>query len=126
MKVFLRASLAYFLLIAADIIVALGGFAALHRAIKHFPVRRLSPPALPASEVDRAVDLALSFYFKRVQCLQRAAVATWLTRLCGFSSVCVLGVKRAPFNAHAWVQIGDLLLHDKPDFISGFVVIDVL
>lgn len=41
----------------------------------------------------------------------------------GLSAKMVLGVQTNPFNAHAWVQFGNILLIDDPNFVKDFTPI---
>lgn len=36
---------------------------------------------------------------------------------------CVIGVKSAPFGAHAWVQEGNAILNDEPEYVRRFTPI---
>ena len=53
----------------------------------------------------RAVDRAARLYPVRVACLQRAAATVYLLRRRGVPAVLVVGVRQAPFAAHAWVEL---------------------
>src|SRR5439155_10441786 len=67
-------------LIAFDV-ARLGGFARLHDWIRRCRPnvrRRASSPT--AEEVVWSIDEACVWYVKRVACLQRSAIATWLLR----------------------------------------------
>jgi hypothetical protein len=60
------------------------------------------------------MDLACVFYFKRVLCLQRSAATTILLRRHGATASMMTGVQILPPEFHAWVQIGDTVVNDKP------------
>ena len=46
-----------------------------------------------------------------------------LRRLRLLSAFLVIGVTASPFGAHAWVQIGDVVLNDSVDRVRRFVPI---
>jgi prolyl oligopeptidase len=64
-------------------------------------------------DVVRAVNLACAFYFKKVLCLQRAAVTTCLLRKAGIPAELVIGVQTLPYCAHAWVEVEGAVVNDK-------------
>ena len=65
------------------------------------------------ADVVRAVNLACAFYFKKVLCLQRAAVTTCLLRKAGIPAELVIGVQTLPYCAHAWVEVEGAVVNDK-------------
>lgn len=50
-------------------------------------------------------------------CLALAAARAKFIIKRGIPVTCVVGVRLNPFSAHAWVQYGDLVIGDDPDFI---------
>jgi hypothetical protein len=60
------------------------------------------------------MDLACVFYFKKVLCLQRSAATTLLLRRYGWSAEMVTGVQIFPYKAHAWVELNNRVVNDKP------------
>jgi len=55
-------------------------------------------------------DRAVLMFPRRIRCLTYSAGAVCLLRLFGFPAECVLGVKRYPFAAHAWVELDALVV----------------
>lgn len=59
-------------------------------------------------------------------CLRRSiAMVDYLYR-CGISADLVIGIKDRPFEAHAWVQYGDLVLNDPFDKVLEFTPLVVV
>lgn len=52
------------------------------------------------------------------------ALVEWLARPKGL--LVVFGVKLEPFGAHCWVQLGDLLLNDRPETVARFRPVRVI
>lgn len=105
--------LAFLTLIAADLILKLGGFHVLHAAVRRFPQRsKRAPDPATVSRVCSIVDRAAACYFKHAWCLQRSAVAVCLLRLWGARAELVIGCRRIPFAAHAWAEVGDKVVND--------------
>ncbi len=71
-----------------------------------------------------AMDLACVFYPKKVLCLQRSTATTMLLRSYGHRAEIVIGVKHAPFQSHAWVEIGDVVVNDKPYMRDIYQILD--
>jgi hypothetical protein len=65
-------------------------------------------------ELVHAMDLACVFYFKRVLCLQRSSATTILLRRHGRRAEMVTGAQISPFEFHAWTEIGNAVINDKP------------
>ncbi len=105
--------LAFLTLIAADLILKLGGFHVLHAAVGRFPHRSkgVPDPAIVA-RICSIVDRAAACYFKHAWCLQRSAVAVCLLRLWGARAELVIGCRRIPFAAHAWAEVADTVVND--------------
>jgi hypothetical protein len=77
---------------------------------------RAAGPADPerVARICHCVDAASRFYFKRTWCLQRSMAATLLLRLAGQPADLVIGVRRLPFLAHAWVEVEGRVVNDDP------------
>jgi hypothetical protein len=107
---------AWTLLLLVDVVKTLG-FWRLYRAIGWVPTSRRrsrKPAAVSAANVCDAIDAAAVHYFHRVLCLQSAAAAVCLLRFYGIPAALVIGVRRLPFEAHAWVEVeGQVVLNDR-------------
>jgi prolyl oligopeptidase len=67
-----------------------------------------------AQQICHAMDIACLLYFKVVLCLQRSVAVTMLLRRYGFKAELVVGTQIAFSRFHAWVELNDLVLNDKP------------
>jgi transglutaminase superfamily protein len=90
-------------------------FRRLHRIVTSWTTtsKRKSPDTV--ERVTHAVDVACSWYPKRVFCLQRAAVSVCLLRSCGVHAQLTLGARKLPFNAHAWVEVDGCAVNESRD-----------
>lgn len=78
-----------------------------------------------ARSIALAVERAAENGLYRATCLRRAtAIQRLLTREGIFGSHLRLGVRNGPrgFEAHAWVELGEVLLGDLPQHVSRFTV----
>ncbi len=121
-------SLLYFRLIKEllryDLTEAILGFQGVHRSPQsRVPRRQVSRPELEAT-VCEAVRRIVPFYWKRVQCLQRSVVTARVLRAYGAQADVVIGYRRAPFMAHAWVEVGGRIVNDSPTFQRRLQVIE--
>jgi hypothetical protein len=94
-------------LLCFDWLLFVGGFRVFRRVVKSWPIwkrSQIDPEA--ASEIDFAVARIERYYLKRVRCLQRSAVIACVLRTRGIPAQVVVGCRRFPFLAHAWVEIG--------------------
>jgi hypothetical protein len=101
------------------------GFRAIHGVVGRVSTahRRYRPST---ADVIWAVDEACVWYVKRVACLQRSAVATWLLRRQGIPGELVIGYRAVPFESHAWVEVDGAIVNDLPQYQSKFTVLDRL
>lgn len=72
----------------------------------------------------RAMDFASVFYFKKVWCRQRSAATTILLRRSGWPASMVTGAQVLPFRSHAWVEIENRIVNDKPYLHEIYQVLD--
>src|SRR5215213_2080876 len=101
----LRTLFAWCLLALADVALKLLGFDRFYRMMRAWPTLGTADGAARAARTVRlpaAVNRARTYYFKRAWCLQSAAAAVCLLRLCGVRAELVIGVRKLPFYAHAW------------------------
>ena len=66
------------------------------------------------------VHLRPLFYTAREACLLDSLTLMHFLARYGVFPTWVFGVKTDPFYAHCWVQQGDFVFNDSPDFIKGF------
>ena len=111
----LPATQSYLLLFRFELIMRFRSSEALRRIVRNEPVRQ--PERLlhvTSGELCHAMDLACVFYLKRVLCLQRSAATVVLLRRHGWNAEMVTGAQILPFEAHAWVEIANDVVNDKP------------
>jgi Transglutaminase-like superfamily/Coenzyme PQQ synthesis protein D (PqqD) len=114
---------AYLILVAVDIALRLLGFGKVYRWLDHLPSGRHRADAARAGRIAAAVDGAASMYFTRAWCLQRSLVTLILLRTRGWPAQLVLGVRRMPFTAHAWVELAGRVVNDDPRVRRRFTVL---
>jgi hypothetical protein len=79
---------------------------------------------LTPEKLCHAMDLACVFYPKQVQCLQRSAAVTLLLRNHGLEAEMVIGAQVLPFKSHAWVEINNAVVNDKPYMSEIYQVLE--
>ncbi len=89
-------------------------FPAIYDRVRRTPLALRPRNTRGSTEICQAVDLAAVLYFRRVLCLQRSAATACLLKRYGFPAQLVIGVQQLPFAAHAWVEMGGLVVNDKP------------
>lgn len=115
---------AFLQLVQFDMYLARGNFAALYKKVRQYPVgkRPLSPDAV--ARVCSAIDMACIWYWKKALCLQRSAATTCLLKRYGVPAQMVIGTRRMPFKAHAWVEVDGRVVNDKPYTSEIYAVLD--
>jgi len=100
-----------------------GGLAALHAFVANTPVAAsLQPDAL--TKVQRAFDRAAMFYPNAVLCLGRSAAMAVMLRERGVAADLVIGVRRHPFRAHAWLEVDGVVANDRQGVQRDFEVLE--
>lgn len=79
-----------------------------------------------ADDIVWAVDEACVWYVKPAACLQRSVVATWLLRRHGIAADLVIGYRTLPFESHAWVEVDERIVNDRPQYRKFFSVLERL
>jgi hypothetical protein len=115
---------AYLALVAVDLALRLFGFGRVHRWLHRLPPGGLRPEPRRARRLARAVDGAAAFYLKRAWCLERSLATLLLMRLRRWPARLVLGARRLPFGAHAWVEIAGEVVNDDPRVCGCYVVLE--
>jgi len=82
-------------------------------------------PATPeiVKRVGSTVETACIWYPRKVLCLQRSAVTTYLLRRRGIPARLVIGTKVMPLLAHAWVEVDGVVVNDWPRVQQAYVTI---
>lgn len=100
-------------------------FKELHRIVRLEPVFPTPPRTrTPSADLCRAMDCACVLYFKRVLCLQRSAATTLLLRRHGWNAQLVIGAQLLPFTSHAWCEIEDFIVNDRPYVSKTYAVLE--
>ena len=103
-------------------VVARMGFAQTHAFVAKCPTAKRRPAETP--RICDAVAEACVWYVKRVHCLQRSAVTTWLLRLHGVPAELVIGCRPVPVQSHAWVEVNGQVVNDRPQYQKFFRVLE--
>lgn len=115
----------YLLLIGIEVMLRRADLSAIHARVRDQQISfRQNRPGLAFTDISSAVDLACALFPKRVLCLQRAVATTIVLRRHGFPADMLIGVQLIPFKSHAWVEIDDQVVNDKPYMRDIYRVID--
>jgi len=114
---------ALFGMAAVTLILKTSGFATLLQAVKNWPVRVQRIGVTTEGRVCAAVDTATTWFPKQALCLQRSAVTACLLRLHGIDGQMVIGCRKIPFKAHAWVEVNGLVTNDKRQVQEFYTVL---
>jgi hypothetical protein len=122
--IFLIGLRAFLELVRFDLYVMRGNFLGLRERVHRQRIGRdrTSPDAI--EQISSAVDRASTWYWKEVLCLQRSAATACLLKRYGIPAEMVIGVQQMPFQAHAWVEVGGLVVNDKPYMPEIYSVLD--
>jgi len=115
---------AYSLLVLFDLYLKRGSFEAFYRKIRDFPVAQNKSKSDAIETLCSAVDMACIWYPKEVLCLQRSAATVCLLRKSGIPARMIIGARRMPFKAHAWVEVNGKVVNDKPYTPEMYAVLD--
>jgi transglutaminase superfamily protein len=115
---------AYGKLIHFDLYLVRGNFPALYEKVRNYPVRKQTRDPRSVEDICCAVDMACIWYWKEALCLQRSAATACLLRQYGVSAQLVIGAQQMPFKAHAWVEVEDRVVNDKPYMHEMYAVLD--
>ncbi len=115
---------AYWKLIHFDLYLARGDFAALYAEVRNCPVGTTAPSRDAIEEICSAIDMACIWYWKEALCLQRSAATAWLLKKYGVRAQMVIGAQQMPFKAHAWVEVDERVVNDKPYTPEMYPVLD--
>jgi Transglutaminase-like superfamily len=100
-------------------------FNVLHRVVReHLPRSIAEINRVPLGSICHAIDLACALYFKQVLCLQRSTATTLILRRHGWRAEMVVGVQILPFRSHAWVEVDNKIVNDKPYMLDIYQVLE--
>ena len=103
-------------LLCYDARLRVGGFALVRRSLRQPARRPQADGATGEAEVCRAIEWAVSLYWKPVQCLQRSVVTVRILRKRSLDAKVVVGCRPEPFFSHAWVEVGGRVVYGSPRF----------
>jgi hypothetical protein len=96
-----------------NLVLRILGFQTLCEAVKNWPIRYGADIPNAREQICEAVKTAARWYPPQSVCLQRSAVATCLLRQSGVAADLVIGCRKIPFGAHAWVEVAGEVANDK-------------
>lgn len=75
-----------------------------------------------ARRIARMVNAAARYSPYKANCLKRSLALWWLLRRRGIDSDVRIGVRKieGSFQAHAWVEMGGVVVNDTPRFVQAF------
>jgi transglutaminase superfamily protein len=115
---------AYWELVLFDLYLARNDFPALHNKVRSYPLNRKRASAERVDQVCAAVDMACIWYWKEVRCLQRAGATACLLKQFGIPAQMVIGARQVPFKAHAWVEVNNRVVNDKPYTAELYLILE--
>lgn len=107
-----------------NVMLKVGGFRALHYAVKRWPVNTTHASPDAQEEVCKSVDRATNWYPSQAMCLQRSAITACLLRQYGVLAQFVVGCRKIPFKAHAWVEVEGHVINDKKQVQQFYSVLE--
>jgi hypothetical protein len=98
-----------------DLVLSCFSMKTMCRTVKSWRVRKSSREQIEIiSEVCNAVQKACVWFPHKAVCLQRSAVTSCMLRSYGIDAKMVVGVRPMPFLAHAWTEVNDAVVNDRP------------
>jgi len=116
----------FFGLVAAGILLKHKGFPCLYRRVRSWPLGETGN--VDRNVVERicsTVDKASLYCLRHVGCLRRSAVTTCLLRFRGVPAQLVIGVRKSPFESHAWVEVSGQVVSDHTNVRQYYSVVDL-
>ena len=104
---------------SVNLLLRILGFQTLCETVKSWPIRDREAILDARQQVCEAVKRAASWYPRQSMCLQRSVVATCMLRQSGVAADLMIGCRKIPFGAHAWVEIAGEVANDKRQ-VRGF------
>jgi hypothetical protein len=100
-------------LVRVDLELQWRGFSRVYAAVARHRTRGVAYASEIVTAVCRAMDRASTLYPRHALCLQRSAAATCVLRDHGVAAALVIGARKHPFRAHAWVEVDGAVVNDK-------------
>jgi hypothetical protein len=111
-------------LILFDLYLVRGNFNAVYQKVRNYPVAKTAYTQAVIDRVGYAMDMASIWYYKEIKCMQRSAATACLLRDVGVPAEMIIGSQQVPFKAHAWVEVEDRVVSDKPYMRELWAVVD--
>jgi hypothetical protein len=112
---FLLFAQSYLLLVRIDLMMRRQCLQSIHSLVRNQPVNSTdAPKRQEVKAICSAVSLASAFYIKPVLCLQNSTATAVLLRRHGWRAELVIGAQMLPFRTHAWCEIDQVVVNDKP------------
>ncbi len=115
---------AFVQLILHDIFLWRHDFAALHSKVHLLPLASRTPSEGDTEAICRAVAYACIWYPRPVLCLQRSSITVAVLRRYGIRGEMVIGAQRLPLKAHAWVEVNGIVVNDKPEVQTDYLIME--
>jgi len=110
----LRVFAAFCGLATIDFLIKFVSFSALYNLVRDWPVAKQKSDRQTIDQINDAVTRAMTWYPKQAMCLQRSAVTASLLRSSGVPAQLIIGCQKLPFMVHAWVEVDQEVVNDKP------------
>jgi hypothetical protein len=104
----------YLLLLRIEVFMHFRGLPLVAALIRRQQVRDRGRKRHSCETLCHAIDIACVFSVKRILCLQRSAATVLLLRRHGLHAELVIGCQILPYKSHAWVEVGGVVVNDKP------------
>jgi hypothetical protein len=115
----------YLLLLRVDLAIRALGFKNIYGTVRKTATHAIpEQQRIPFERLCRAMDLACVFYPKNVWCLQRSIATVLLLRGYGWPVELVNGCQISTFENHAWVELSNVVINDKPYLNEMYQVLD--
>lgn len=111
--------------LGAHLVLKCLGFERLYALTARVPTvsRAATPDLVRAESMSVSVERACRRICRRAYCVQRATALAALLRLRGYPAVVVIGVRRPPFEAHAWAEVDSVPVGEQMETIATYHVI---
>lgn len=113
---------AFCALLAYDFLNVFCRFEVIYSIVKTWKVTSKPANYKLAEHIAAAVNYACIWYPKRAYCLQRSFAMTYLLRRAGLPAQLVIGAKKLPFKAHAWVEVDGVPINETLDVKANYMV----
>lgn len=117
-------SISYLLIFLCSLLLRVGGLGLVLRVSRSWPLSPRRQSSTLATPVVELVDASARWFPRRADCVQRSVVAFWVLRWYGIPAALVVGIRRVPFAAHAWVEMAGQVLNDSPERIAQYLPIE--